>query len=169
MPRKSLNGNFYFASELAKGHNKVVSLRLNHDDTDSGIIGESKLIWDEEKEHLNYMATINNSQVESQVQELINEGKDVKVSLGLSANGEQQVCHPDGGDCMNSPIDVSFNEMSILLGENPGIPEVSLTLSESKCGKHSINLYGEAQVKNTSHSDELSLDKLMTSEKLKQI
>ena len=60
MPRKSLNGNFYFASELAKGHDKVVKLRLNHDKTDSGVIGESLLIWDQEKEHLNYQDYLEN-------------------------------------------------------------------------------------------------------------
>jgi hypothetical protein len=166
MPRKSLNGNFYFASELAKGHNKTVSLRLNHNKEDSGVIGESLLTWDTEKEHLNYMATIDNSEVESQVQALIDSGEDVKVSLGLSANEESTICHPDGGDCMSTPIDVSFNEMSILLGENPGIPEVSLSLTESKCGKHSVELYSTKCNIITSHSDELHDTKLMTSEKI---
>ena len=47
MPRKSLNGNFYFASELAIGHDKIVPLRLNHDSSEAGIIGESLLLWDE--------------------------------------------------------------------------------------------------------------------------
>ena len=167
MPRKSLNGNFYFASELAKGHNKIVKLRLNHDKTDSGIIGESHLIWDQEKEHLNYKATINNQMVESQVQALIDSGEDVKVSLGLSANEESTICHPDGGDCMSTPIDVSFNEMSILLGENPGIPEVSLTIAESKCGKHSVELFATECVI-TSHSDVTPQIKVMTSDKVEQ-
>lgn len=167
MPRKSLNGNFYFASELAKGHDKVVKLRLNHDKTDSGIIGESLLIWDQEKEHLNYQATINNGIVESQVQALIDSGDDVKVSLGLSANEESTICHPDGGDCMSTPIDVSFNEMSILLGENPGIPEVSLTIAESKCGKHNVELFG-TECKITSNSAEVQDIKVMTSEKVEQ-
>jgi hypothetical protein len=165
MPRKSLNGNFYFASELAKGHNKVVPLRLNHDSSELGVIGESKLIWDEEKEHLNYIATLNNTKVESEVQALIDSGKDVNVSLGLSANGEQEVCHNDGGDCMTAPLDVSFNEMSILLGENPGIPEVSLTLTESKCGKQLVELYGYI---NTSHSEGVPEIKVMTSDKTEQ-
>ena len=160
MPRKSLNGNFYFASELAKGHDKIVALRLNHDTTEAGVIGESHLMWDEEKEHLNYRATITNGMVESQVQALIESGQEVKVSLGLSANEEATLCHPDGGDCMSTPIDVSFNEMSILLGEAPGIPEVSLTLSEAKCGKQSIELHGKI----TSHSNEVDEIKVMTSE-----
>ena len=167
MPRKSLNGNFYFASELAKGHDKVVKLRLNHDKTDSGVIGESLLIWDQEKEHLNYQATINNGMVESQVQALIDSGDDVKVSLGLSANEESTICHPDGGDCMSTPIDVSFNEMSILLGENPGIPEVSLTIAESKCGKHNVELFA-TECKITSNSTEDQDIKVMTSEKVEQ-
>jgi hypothetical protein len=167
MPRKSLNGNFYFASELAKGHDKVVKLRLNHDKTDSGVIGESLLIWDQEKEHLNYQATINNGMVESQVQALIDSGDDVKVSLGLSANEESTICHPDGGDCMSTPIDVSFNEMSILLGENPGIPEVSLTIAESKCGKHNVELFA-TECKITSNSTEVQDIKVMTSEKVEQ-
>ena len=167
MPRKSLNGNFYFASELAKGHNKIVKLRLNHDKTDSGVIGESHLIWDQEKEHLNYQATINNKMVESQVQALIDSGDDVKVSLGLSANEESTICHPDGGDCMSTPIDVSFNEMSILLGENPGIPEVSLTIAESKCGKHNVELFSTECVI-TSHSDVTPQIKVMTSDKVEQ-
>jgi hypothetical protein len=162
MPRKSLNGNFYFASELAKGHDKIVPLRLNHDNTEAGIIGESHLIWDEEKEQLNYRATISNGMVETQVKALTENGENVKVSLGLSANGEQQVCHNDGGDCMSAPIDVSFNEMSILLGENPGIPEVSLTLSESKCGKHNVELFA-TECKITSHSIENDETKVMTS------
>ena len=167
MPRKSLNGNFYFASELAKGHDKVVKLRLNHDKTDSGVIGESLLIWDQEKEHLNYQATINNGMVESQVQALIDSGDDVKVSFGLSANEESTICHPDGGDCMSTPIDVSFNEMSILLGENPGIPEVSLTIAESKCGKHNVELFA-TECKITSNSTEVQDIKVMTSEKVEQ-
>ena len=167
MPRKSLNGNFYFASELAKGHNKIVKLRLNHDKTDSGVIGESHLIWDAEKEHLDYQATINNEMVEAQVQSLIDSGDDVKVSLGLSANEESTICHPDGGDCMSTPIDVTFNEMSILLGENPGIPEVSLSLSESKCGKHSVELFSTECVI-TSNKTEYKDNKVMTSEKTEQ-
>ena len=167
MPRKSLNGNFYFASELAKGHNKTVPLRLNHDSTEEGVIGESHLIWDEEKEQLNYRASITNGMVEAQVKALTDNGENVKVSLGLSANGEQQVCHNDGGDCMSAPIDVSFNEMSILLGESPGIPEVSLTLSESKCGKHNIELYAN-ESKITSHSNDLPEIKVMTSDKTEQ-
>jgi hypothetical protein len=174
MPRKSLNGNFYFASELAKGHDKIVPLRLNHDGTEAGVIGESHLMWDEEKEHLNYRATITNGMVESQVQALIESGQEVKVSLGLSANEEATLCHPDGGDCMSTPIDVSFNEMSILLGEAPGIPEVSLTLSEAKCGKHSVKLFAtECKIveseddKITSHSIETPEIKVMTSENTK--
>ena len=167
MPRKSLNGNFYFASELAKGHNKIVKLRLNHDKTDSGVIGESHLIWDQEKEHLNYQATINNKMVESQVQALIDSGDDVKVSLGLSANEESTICHPDGGDCMSTPIDVTFNEMSILLGEAPGIPEVSLSLSESKCGKHSVELFSTECVITSINTETLD-NKVMTSEKTEQ-
>ena len=163
MPRKSLNGNFYFASELAKGHDKIVKLRLNHDKTDSGVIGESHLIWDQEKEHLNYQATINNQMVESQVQALIDSGDDVKVSLGLSANEESTICHPDGGDCMSTPIDVTFNEMSILLGEAPGIPEVSLSLSESKCGKHSVELFSTECVITSINTETLD-NKVMTSE-----
>ena len=167
MPRKSLNGNFYFASELAKGHDKIVKLRLNHDKTDSGVIGESHLIWDQEKEHLNYQATINNQMVESQVQALIDSGDDVKVSLGLSANEESTICHPDGGDCMSTPIDVTFNEMSILLGEAPGIPEVSLSLSESKCGKHSVELFSTECVITSINTETLD-NKVMTSEKTEQ-
>ena len=167
MPRKSLNGNFYFATELAKGHNKIVKLRLNHDKTDSGVIGESHLIWDQEKEHLNYQATINNQMVESQVQALIDSGDDVKVSLGLSANEESTICHPDGGDCMSTPIDVTFNEMSILLGEAPGIPEVSLSLSESKCGKHSVELFSTECVITSINTETLD-NKVMTSEKTEQ-
>ena len=167
MPRKSLNGNFYFASELAKGHNKIVKLRLNHDKTDSGVIGESHLIWDAEKEHLDYQATINNQMVESQVQALIDSGDDVKVSLGLSANEESTICHPDGGDCMSTPIDVTFNEMSILLGEAPGIPEVSLSLSESKCGKHSVELFSTECVITSINTETLD-NKVMTSEKTEQ-
>jgi len=174
MPRKSLNGNFYFASELAKGHDKIVKLRLNHDKTDSGVIGESHLIWDEEKEHLNYQATISHVMVESQVQALIDAGEDVKVSLGLSANEEATMCHPDGGDCMSTPIDVSFNEMSILLGENPGIPEVSLSITESKCGRHNVELYAtECRLSTqeneiTSHNDKVDETKVMTSDKIEQ-
>jgi len=167
MPRKSLNGNFYFASELAKGHNKIVKLRLNHDKTDSGVIGESHLIWDAEKEHLDYQATINNQMVETQVQALIDSGDDVKVSLGLSANEESTICHPDGGDCMSTPIDVTFNEMSILLGEAPGIPEVSLSLSESKCGKHSVELFSTECVITSINTETLD-NKVMTSEKTEQ-
>jgi hypothetical protein len=174
MPRKSLNGNFYFASELAKGHNKVVSLRLNHDKTEMGVIGESLLIWDAEKEHLNYEATITSAMVETQVSELISSGEEVKVSLGLSANEEATLCHPDGGDCMSTPIDVSFNEMSILLGESPGIPEVSLSLSESKCGKHSVELFStkcnivSTEGVITSINTETLDNKVMTSEKNEQ-
>jgi hypothetical protein len=167
MPRKSLNGNFYFASELAKGHNKVVQLRLNHDKTEMGVIGESLLIWDEEKEHLNYEATITSGMVETQVSALIEAGEEVKVSLGLSANEEATLCHPDGGDCMSTPIDVSFNEMSILLGEAPGIPEVSLTIAESKCGKHNVELYSTECVI-TSNKTEYLDNKVMTSEKTEQ-
>ena len=174
MPRKSLNGNFYFASELAKGHNKVVALRLNHDKTEMGVIGESLLIWDAEKEHLNYEATITSGMVETQVSELIASGEEVKVSLGLSANEEATMCHPDGGDCMSTPIDVSFNEMSILLGEAPGIPEVSLQLSESKCGKHSVELFStkcnivSTESVITSINTEVLDNKVMTSEKTEQ-
>lgn len=161
MPRKSLNGNFYFASELAKGHDKIVPLRLNHDSSEAGIIGESLLLWDEEKEQLNYIATITNGMVETQVKALTENGEQVKVSLGLSANSEQKVCHNDGGDCMTAPIDVTFNEMSILLGEAPGIPEVSLSLSESKCGKYNIELFVK-ECKITSQSQENTETKVMT-------
>ncbi len=167
MPRKSLNGNFYFASELAKGHNKVIALRLNHDKTEMGVIGESLLIWDEEKEHLNYEATITSGMVETQVKALIESGEEVKVSLGLSANEEATLCHPDGGDCMSTPIDVSFNEMSILLGEAPGIPEVSLTIAESKCGKHNVELYSTECVI-TSNKTEYLDNKVMTTDKTEQ-
>lgn len=161
MPRKSLNGNFYFASELAKGHDKTVPLRLNHNSTEEGVIGKSHLIWDEEKEQLKYMAEINNSQVEAEVSKIIESGEEVKVSLGLSANSEQQVCHNDGGDCMTAPIDVSFNEMSILLGENPGIPEVSLSLTESRCGKHNVEIFAN-ECKITSQSVDIPEIKVMT-------
>ena len=143
MPRKSLNNNFYFASELSKGDGQTIPLRLNHNKEPDGIIGNSTLSWDNDKEQLSYAATINHAQVEAEVQKLLDQNLDVKVSLGLSANGEQEICKNDTDECMNAPIDVSFNEMSVLLGENPGIPEVSLSVVESKCGKRNIEIYSE--------------------------
>jgi hypothetical protein len=105
--------------------------------------------------------------VETQVSALIEAGEEVKVSLGLSANEEATLCHPDGGDCMSTPIDVSFNEMSILLGEAPGIPEVSLTIAESKCGKHNVELYSTECVI-TSNKTEYLDNKVMTTDKTEQ-
>ena len=142
MPRKSLNDNFYFKSELKKGHGQQIKLRLNHDKTEAGIIGFSKLTWIDELEHLDYVAEINNTAVEKEIQDIIDRGEDVKVSLGLSATGESEICHPDGGDCMDAPIGVSFNEMSILLGESAGIPEVTVSIVESKCGTRTVEIYG---------------------------
>jgi len=155
MPRKSLNNTFYWASELAKGHNKTIPLRLNHGKEEQDIIGSSTLTWDADKEHLNYAATVNNSQVEAELDKLISQNIDPKVSLGLTATGEEDICKSDGsGECMKSPLNVTFGEMSVLIGENPGIPEVSLTVIEKKCGMHCIELESETFKINTSISNE---------------
>ena len=155
MPRKSLNNTFYWASELAKGHNKTIPLRLNHNKEDDGIIGTSTLTWDSELEHLDYAATINDAQVEAEIDKLKSQNIDPKVSLGLTAQGEEEYCKAGGdGECMKSPLNVTFGEMSVLLGENPGIPEVNLTIIEKKCGMHCIELSGVINTSNNEESDD---------------
>ena len=166
MPRKSLNDNFYFASELAKGHEQTIKLRANHDKTDTGIIGESTLTWNEDVEQLSYAATVNHAMAEAEIQKLQDQNIPVKVSLGLSATGETEFCHPEGGDCMKAPTGVKFNEMSVLFGENPGIPEVTLSVVEKKCGERIVELFSE-DCKITSISNE-STDNISMTDKTEQ-
>lgn len=150
MPRKSLNNNFYWASELMKGHNRTVKLRLNHNKAEDGIIGSSKLIWNSETEHLEYDAIITDDTVDAEVSRMIEQGDAVKVSLGLTAGSSQEICKDDSSECMQAPIDVDFDEMSVLIGENPGIPESSLFLTEMSCGKQCVELFSETLKYNTS-------------------
>lgn len=159
MPRKSMNNNFYWASELAKGHGVTVPLRLNHDKSEAGIIGEARLFWNSEIENLTYEATIMNEGVDKIVTETINRGEAVKVSLGLDAQRVEKICKDSGSECMDAPIDVIFKEMSVLIGESPGIPETTVNISEMSCGKHCIEIYGI-----TSHSSESTDRQVMTQE-----
>jgi flagellar biosynthesis GTPase FlhF len=162
MPRKSLNNNFYFASELA--HEQTVPLRLNHDKTEDGIIGRATLYWDEKTEQLSYSATIERAEVVAEVQRLVEANIDPKVSLGLSAGSDVQLCHSNGEECMNAPVDVNFNEMSLLLGEDPGIPETSVVVIEKKCGTKMVEIYAESFKLNTSISNEPSKVESMSEE-----
>jgi len=154
MPRKSLNNNFYFASELAKAHEQTVPLRLNHDKSDDGIIGRSTLYWDETTEQLSYSAFIENAEIVAEVQRLVEANIEPKVSLGLTAGSDVKLCHSNGEECMNAPVDVAFNEMSLLLGEDPGIPETSVVVIEKKCGTKMVEIYAESFKLNTSISSE---------------
>lgn len=175
MPRKSMNGNFYWASELAKGDGVRVPLRLNHDKTEAGIIGYSILKWNPSIEHLDYNATITDEKIDALVSELITKGESVKVSLGIDAQSVEKICKSGSSECMDAPIDVTFREMSVLIGENPGIPESSLNISEQitsivqalACGKQCIELFSTVEKYNTSISGNNDDKQLMTLEETK--
>jgi len=166
MPRKSLNNNFYWASELMKGHDRTVRLRLNHNKSEAGIIGSAHLLWNPETEHLDYMATITDEKIDAEVARMIEQGDAVKVSLGLNATKTQEICKEGSNECMDAPIDVEFDEMSILIGEDPGIPESTLQLTEMKCGKQCMELFSESLKysgkTNTSVEEETNDNRVMT-------
>ena len=143
IPRKSVNNNFYFASELAKGHGEILPLRLNHGKLETDIVGKSELTYKDKTEQLTYKAIITNPDVEKEVRRMKKEGIPVKVSLGLTAGSTVDLCRPDGTECMNAALDVKFKEMSILLGYNPGIPETTVNITEMSCGTTMIELYSE--------------------------
>lgn len=123
IPRVSRNKRFYFPEELAKGHNIRVPLRWEHIKESNGIIGEALLIWDNDLMQLRYRATVDNPQIEAML-----ESKNFQVSLGLSAEETQQICHDVTKTCYESPINVTFKEMSIV--EVGGIPESTLDVVE---------------------------------------
>jgi hypothetical protein len=166
MPRKSMNNNFYWASELAKGDGVRVPLRLNHDKTETGIIGYSNLKWDSTVEHLDYDAVITDEKIDKIVAEMIANGQSVKVSLGIDATSVEKICKSGSTECMDAPIDVIFKEMSVLIGENPGIPESSLNISEQItnmiCGKQCIELFSTVENYNTSISGNNDDKQVMT-------
>lgn len=125
MPRKSRNQVYYHTDELRKFHNKTVPLRFNHDDTPTGIIGTATFSFDEEKEQVNYEATI----TDSNYQKLI-DTMNFQVSIGATASEpDHKLCDDTERECLNAPVLGSIDELSIV--ETPGIPESTINIVET--------------------------------------
>ena len=128
-PRVSRNNNFYFPEELARGHNVQVPLRWEHIKANDGIIGTSRLIWDEELMQLRYIATVDNPSIEAEIEAAKARGEPFRTSLGVSAESHSQICH-GAGNCYTAPIGIKFREMSVV--KDAGIPESTVNILESK-------------------------------------
>ena len=124
VPQVSRNKAFYFPQELARGDGMVVPLRWNHIKTNDGIVGESRLKWDEDRLQLTYQAIVNNPEVEAQLK-----NTKFQTSLGISAENQGEICHKDGV-CFRAPMNVRFTEMSIVPYDGAGIPASTLSLVE---------------------------------------
>lgn len=134
-PRVSRNKNFYFPEELARGHNMVVPLRWEHIKENEGIIGTSKLIWDETLMQLRYIATVNNPEIEAKIAQAESEGHPFRTSLGIAAESHTQICHT-AGNCYTVPVQIKFKEMSVVM--DAGIPESTVNMLESLNTNHDI-------------------------------
>ena len=126
VPQVSRNLNFYFPQELARGDGMTVPLRWNHDKSEAGIIGQSRLTWDEDRLQLTYKALVNNPEIEKLL-----ETTKWQVSLGIKAGKEGEICHSPG-KCFNAPMEIAFKEMSIVPFDGAGIPASTLNLIEGR-------------------------------------
>jgi hypothetical protein len=127
-PRVSRNKNFYFPEELARGHGMTVPLRWEHIQENDGIIGQSKLTWDDNLMQLRYIATVNNKEAEAEIVAAEARGQPFRTSLGVAAESHGQICHA-AGNCYTVPESIRFKEMSVVA--DAGIPESTVNLLES--------------------------------------
>ena len=124
LPRESRNGIYYDTEELKKFDGVTVPLRVEHGGPKTNI-GTTVFKYDEEKQQVNYEATIENEEWQR-----ILSNEQFQVSIGASVLEQRELCDAQKAKCLNSPVLKEIIELSVV--RTPGIPESTLNVIESK-------------------------------------